>query len=97
MYLHADRGCYLQLDLSQSACRVLVLKGPINRFGGTRSSEVAMKTTLLIVLTAVVLGVGSTLAIMNNWCKSSHHAWCAPTSDIRHHTKTRLGYFPAQN
>ena len=31
---------------------------------------------LLIVLTAVVLGVGSTLAIMNNSCKSSHHAWC---------------------
>ena len=50
-----------------------------------------MKTPLLIVLTAVVLGVGSTLAIMNNSCKSSHHAWCAPTSDIRHHTKTGLG------
>ncbi len=48
-----------------------------------------MKTTLLIVLTAVVVGVGSTLAIMNNSCKSSHHGWCAPTSDIRHHTKTR--------
>jgi hypothetical protein len=47
-----------------------------------------MKTPLLIVLTAVVFGVGSTLAIMNNSCKSSHHAWCAPTSDIRHYTKT---------
>jgi hypothetical protein len=58
---------------------------------GTRSSEVAMKTPLLVILTAVVLGVGSTLAIMNNSCKSSHHAWCAPTSDIRHHTKTGLG------
>ena len=56
-----------------------------------------MKTPLLIVLAVVVLGVGSTLAIMNNSCKSSHHAWCAPTSDIRHHTKTGLGYFPAQN
>ena len=32
-----------------------------------------MKTPLLIVLTVVVLGVGSTLAIMNNSCKSSHH------------------------
>ena len=47
-----------------------------------------MKTPLLIVLTVVVLGVGSTLAIMNNSCKSSHHAWCAPTSDIRYHAKT---------
>ncbi len=48
-----------------------------------------MKTRLLIVLTLVVLGVGSTLATMNNACKSSHHTWCAPTSDIRHHTKTQ--------
>ena len=46
-----------------------------------------MKTPLLIVLAVVVLGVGSTLAIMNNSCKSTHHAWCAPTSDIRHHAK----------
>ena len=46
-----------------------------------------MKTPLLIVLTAVALGVGSTLAIMNNSCKSSHHAWCAPTSDTRQHAK----------
>ncbi len=50
-----------------------------------------MKIPLLIVLTAVVVGVGSTLAVMNNSCKSNHHAWCAPTSDIRHHTKTGLG------
>jgi hypothetical protein len=47
-----------------------------------------MKTPLLIVLTAIVLGVGSTLAIMNNACKSSHHTWCAPSSDIQHHAKT---------
>jgi hypothetical protein len=53
-----------------------------------RISEVAMKTPLLTVLAVVVLGAGSTLPVMNNACKSSHHAWCAPTSDIRHHTKT---------
>ena len=47
-----------------------------------------MKTPLLIALTAVVLLAGSTLAIMNNACKSDHHAWCAPVSDIRHHVKT---------
>lgn len=47
-----------------------------------------MKTPLLIVLTAVVLGVGSTLANMNNACKSSHHTWCAPRSDTQHHVKT---------
>ena len=50
-----------------------------------------MNISSLIVLTAVVVGVGGSLAIMNNSCKSSHHGWCAPTSDIRHHTKTGLG------
>ncbi len=42
-----------------------------------------MKTPLLIVLTAVVLGVGSTLAIMNNSCKGSITlgALQLPTSD----------------
>jgi hypothetical protein len=39
-----------------------------------------MKTPLLIVLAAVVLVAGSTLAIMNNACEYSHHVWCAPTS-----------------
>jgi hypothetical protein len=47
-----------------------------------------MKTPLLIVLAVVVLRAGSTLAVMNNACKSSHHAWCAPVSDVRLHTKT---------
>jgi len=48
-----------------------------------------MKTPLfLIVLTVFVLAAGSTLAVMNNACKSSHHAWCAPISSIRHHAKT---------
>jgi len=47
-----------------------------------------MKNPLLIILTtAVVLVAGSTLAIMNNVCKTNHHAWCAPNSDIRHHAK----------
>ena len=48
-----------------------------------------MKAPLLIVLGAVVLVAGSGLAIMNNVCKSSHHGWCAPVSDVRHHVKTR--------
>ena len=48
-----------------------------------------MKLPLLIVLAVVVLGTGSALAVMNNACKSSHHAWCASPSDIRHHTRTR--------
>ena len=47
-----------------------------------------MKTPLLIVLAVVVLGTGSALAIINNACKSGHHAWCAPISDLRHHAKT---------
>jgi len=50
-----------------------------------------MKIPLLIVLTAVVVGVGSTLAIMNNSCKSSHHAWCAFRHPTPHKDRTRLG------
>jgi hypothetical protein len=46
-----------------------------------------MKTPLAILLTAVVLLAVSTLAIMNNACKSSQHEWCAPT--IQHHIKTK--------
>jgi hypothetical protein len=48
-----------------------------------------MKSPLLIVLTAavVLLGTGSTLALMNNACKTSHHSWCAPSSDLRHEVK----------
>jgi hypothetical protein len=45
-----------------------------------------MKTSLFIVL--VVLLVLSTLAIMNNACKSGQHNWCAPISSLQHHTKT---------
>jgi hypothetical protein len=35
-----------------------------------------MKTPMVIVLMALVLGVGSTLAFMNNACKSGQHGWC---------------------
>jgi hypothetical protein len=47
-----------------------------------------MKTPLLIVLTAALLGAGSALAMMNNACKSNHRAWCAQASDFQHHVKT---------
>ena len=47
-----------------------------------------MKSPLVIVLAAVVLVGVSTLAVMNQACKSSQHAWCAPMSTIRHHIKT---------
>jgi hypothetical protein len=49
-----------------------------------------MKASLLIFLAAVLV-TGSSLTIMNNACKSGHHAWCAPISDIRHHVKTGRG------
>jgi hypothetical protein len=55
---------------------------------GPRSSEVAMKAPLWIVVVAVVLVTGSTLAIMNNACKSSHYSWCAPVSGFQHHVKS---------
>jgi hypothetical protein len=59
-----------------------------NRLGAAEPEVVHMKTPLLIVLGAIVLMAGSGLAIMNNACKSNHHAWCAQMSDIRHHVKT---------
>jgi hypothetical protein len=46
-----------------------------------------MKTSLSIVVAAVVLVVGSSLAIVNSACKSNHHSWCARMSDFRHHVK----------
>jgi hypothetical protein len=49
-----------------------------------------MKAPLLIALVTVVLLLGSSLAIMNSACKNSHHGWCAPMSDIRHHVKIGL-------
>jgi hypothetical protein len=48
-----------------------------------------MKAPLLVVIGVVVLVAGSGLAILNNACKNSHHGWCAPVSDVRHHVKTR--------
>ena len=47
-----------------------------------------MKSPLVIVLVAVVLVTVGTLAVMNNACKSSQHAWCAPMSSVRHQTNT---------
>ncbi len=43
----------------------------------------------LVVLTGAVIlfGTGSTLAIMNNACKTSAHAWCVPSSEFQHHAK----------
>jgi hypothetical protein len=56
-----------------------------------------MKTLLLVVLAVIALGTGSALAIMNDACKSSHHAWCAPISDIRHHAKLGAARFASQS
>jgi hypothetical protein len=46
-----------------------------------------MKTPLAIILIAVVLVVVSTLATMNNACKSGRHGWCAPRSALRQDIK----------
>ena len=56
-----------------------------------RGREVTMKSPLVIVLAAVVLVTVSTLAVMNNACKSSQHAWCAPMSSVRQHIKSGQG------
>jgi hypothetical protein len=36
-----------------------------------------MKPLLIALTAAVVLATGSTLAVMNNACKSAQHGWCA--------------------
>jgi hypothetical protein len=46
-----------------------------------------MHKPLLIILIAVVLLAISTLALMNNSCKSTQHGWCAPMATVRHHIK----------
>src|SRR6516165_7329428 len=54
---------------------------------GTRSSEATMKIPLFVAVTAVVLlATGSVLAVMNNACKTSHHPWCAPSTEFHHQT-----------
>ena len=53
-----------------------------------RRRQVTMKSPLVIVLVAVVLVAVGTLIVMNNSCKSSQHAWCAPMSSFQHHIKT---------
>jgi hypothetical protein len=47
-----------------------------------------MQRPLLILVTAIVLLAISTLALMNNACKSGQHQWCAPMSTVRHHINT---------
>jgi hypothetical protein len=46
-----------------------------------------METRLLIVVAAIVFVTGSTLAIMNNACKSGYHSWCAPVYGFHHHVR----------
>ena len=47
-----------------------------------------MNAPVIAVIIVVALIVGSTLSIMNKACKSGYHAWCVPTSTVRHHSKT---------
>ena len=51
-------------------------------------AEAAMKTPILMILIATAVIVGGVLAVMNNACKSSQHAWCTPMTSLRHHAKT---------
>ena len=43
-----------------------------------------MRTPLVLVVVALVLVGVSSLAVMNNACKSSQHEWCVP-STVWHH------------
>jgi hypothetical protein len=48
-----------------------------------------MNAPVIAVIIVVALIVGSAFSIMNKACKSGYHAWCAPTSTVRHHSKTQ--------
>jgi hypothetical protein len=48
-----------------------------------------MNTPVIAAIIVVVLIIGSTLAIMNESCKSGYHAWCAPVTTLRHHIKAQ--------
>jgi hypothetical protein len=50
-----------------------------------------MRIPLLIILAVVVVSAGGVLAVLNNSCKTSRHAWCAPISSVRHHVKADHG------
>jgi len=52
------------------------------------TGKVAMDTPVIAVVIVVALIVVSTLSILNKACKSGYHAWCAPISTLRHHSKT---------
>ena len=41
-----------------------------------------MNNALLSVFVMIVILIGSALTMMNNACKSSYHAWCAPISTV---------------
>jgi len=43
-----------------------------------------MNAPVAAVIGVIALILGSTLSIMNKACKSGYHAWCSPTSTIRH-------------
>jgi hypothetical protein len=53
--------------------------------------------TIVGVILVVALVALSTLAVMNNACKSGQHEWCAPIATVRHDIKGRHGSLPAIN
>ena len=50
-----------------------------------------MNAPVAAVIVVIALILGSTLSIMNEACKSGYHAWCSPTSTIRHSLCDKLG------
>jgi hypothetical protein len=50
--------------------------------------RVLVMNTRMVIAAALVLGLVGTLALMNNACKTSRDAWCAPASQLPHHLKT---------
>lgn len=52
-----------------------------------------MKGSLVFAvgLVLVLLGTGSTLALMNNACKIGQHSWCTPRAIVRHEAEIGPG------
>ena len=42
--------------------------------------------SIWIAFVAIAAVTGGTLALLNNACKTSVHAWCIPDTEFRHQT-----------
>jgi hypothetical protein len=91
MFICSDAG-EVQSDCAFCVQSRFILDDQIWLDWGTPHREVTpMERSVVAVLIGVAFVVLTALAIMNNACKSSQHAWCTPVSTVRHQFKIGNG------